>query len=447
MTPGLYTHGLSARILLVGDANDDSVLRRLDWSPRHCGWVRSKPRGGPRWQLRSSAWLTGQRASRSSGIGRRNRRWDTAIASLDLQHGPEAWAIDIETVRRSDIPTLMGTVLGLEPGQWRIAYFRKLERFACISARDAFRLAPALGLREEPVRGERDHDERTWGKACLVRPGELGVPVTIRTRARAHANVVLYQVANGATAGTWKLEARLRRRTSQLPFEEADGQRALDQVLTDIIYDHSLDIVAKPARWEPRSRFDHRRAAGDIAGLPMASWRGSAPVAGKFDTPLPLGHPLDDLYLVRAEAQQGQGLQALVAPALDPASAGSVGLSSHKRSDDSSPQAGMGSHSPGEVGPGAVAPCGQTSSPFIAPLHKLLARRGTLTEIVHSKDDDPIFVANQVVTQMGSGFISCSVITSRTMASRTWANTYIRDWLNDHPLHPDVGGVVVLNAA
>jgi hypothetical protein len=440
----IHTHGLSARIVLIGDTDYGCILRKLDWSPRHRGWVRSEPRGGSRWQLRSSAWLTGRRASRSTGLGRRNVRWGTAIASLNVQRGKDGWALDIETVRRSDIPTLLGGVLDLEPEQWKVAYFRRLERFVCLASRDAYALAKFLDLRHEPVRGERDGDKRSFRKAHLVRPAEWMIPVTIRTRSRTNVEVALYQVANGATAGTWKLEARLQRKTNQLPFDEGDGQRALDQVLDNIIGKYDLDTISKPARWEPRSSIDSRRTVGDMAGLPMASWRGSEPAAGKFDTPLPAGAPFDDLCLVRSNGQSPQGFQPLGGRAVQGAPAGLGGISSHQRSDDALPQTGIenlyqeerGGSSRGNTRSGS----GSTSS-MPSPYRQLLSRRGSLVEIIHSKDDDPVFIADRVIEEMGTAGIifSVSVLTSKTMASEIRRNLHISEWLVGHPLHPDVG--------
>ncbi len=72
-----------------------------------------------------------------------------------------------------------------------------------------------------------------------------------------------------------------------------------------------------------------------LAGLPMASWRGPKPVAGKFDTPPAAGAPLDDLCLVRANSQSAHGFEATDGWAVQGAPAGAAGISSHKRSDDS----------------------------------------------------------------------------------------------------------------
>ena len=439
VTPGIHTHGVSSRILLVGSADHNAILRELGWSPRHRGWLRSEPTGGPRWQLRSSAWLTGRRASPSSGLGRRNRQWDTAITNLDIQQSPGGWALNIETVRRTDIDTLMESVLGLAPSQWKVAYVRRLERFVCVSSREAHRLSVSVGLREDPVRGRIDGDNKTHRKAYLIRPGEWTFPVTIRTRARANVDLVLYQVVNGATAGTWKLEARLQRKTNRLAFSEDGGQRVLDQVLETIIDKHQLDTVTKPARWEPRPTNDSRRTAGDIAGLPMACWRGPEPAAAKFDTPPSSEDPLDGLALVRARSQSPLAFQPVAAAPIQGAPAGGDGISCQKRSDDSwksvdgaqPPKARSRAPASGTSGSGSWPPCSSSST----PCQRLLSRTGSLIEFIHDKDDDPVAIAQGLSGQMGSGLIvSGSVLTSRSMASQIKQDIHFGWWLADHPL-------------
>ena len=280
-----YTHGWNVRLRLDVDAVEATRhLERLGWSQRHQSWKRTEPKGGTRWTLRGCAWLTGKRPTRNSSTGQRCREWGVDFRSVAIQRGKDAFHLDLQGVRRSDIERFMGKVPSLRPDQWSIPYWRGYERYVALSSSDAHRISHALGGRYE--RGKPK--TRYHRKEYLLREHTIVRP--FRVRAKVAVEVVVYRIWRGATAA-WKLEARLTGRTSNRKnFTENEGTHVLDDVLAELVEEHQLKPVGKPARWEPRDLDAPIESAQRTtsASLPMRVWRGPTPEEDECNTPLPL---------------------------------------------------------------------------------------------------------------------------------------------------------------
>ena len=281
----VHTHGWNVRLRLDVDAEDVAQhLERLGWSERHRSWKRTEPKGGTRWTLRGCAWLTGRKPTRRSSAGRCCREWGVDFRSVAVQRGEDAYYLDLQGVRRGDIERFMREVPHLRPEQWSIPYWRGYERYVTLSPPDAHRISENLGGRYE--RGKRKSRYRR--KEYLLRGHTVERP--FRVRAKVKVEVVVYRIWRGATAA-WKLEARLTGRTSaRKTFSETEAINILDGVLAELVEEHQLKPIQKPARWEPRDRDAPIENAQRTTSksLPMRVWRGPRPEERECNTPLPL---------------------------------------------------------------------------------------------------------------------------------------------------------------
>ena len=274
--PPIYTHGWSARVLLhVARSEAEARLALIGWPGDARRW-RAQPthKGGPRWTLRGSAFLTRRKPGATTSVGALNKKRGLLLYGLSVQRCGDTYMLDLQGVRRKDLDTLMGSVLGLREDQWTLAYWRRLERYTTLTGSDAHRISDALGHSLERG-GPKSPD---WRKEFLVRNHRLQVPRPGHPRAKARVEVVCYRIWGGATAA-WRLEARLRGYPSKRStFSEKEGLIMLDGVLEGIVDEHVLSPIEKPARWEPCTHCAaYARPKTPEHVLPMAAWRGSRP--------------------------------------------------------------------------------------------------------------------------------------------------------------------------
>jgi hypothetical protein len=270
----VYTHGCSVRVEInLEAANAIDALTRCGWnevaSPSI--WKSSNPAPGTtRFVMRGSKWLD-ERAPGNAKLALvgRNREWKTRIYSLAVERKNDAFHVDLQVVRYADIRKFMEEVLGLAANDYEIAYFRTVERFIVLPPHEAFRLAEGLSATPSSGRG------RLARKRYLAK--DIEVPIIVRKRAKATANLVVYRIDRGATAA-YKVEVRLRgQRRDRGQFHETDIEK-LDGVLLDLVQRHDLHPIPKPARWEPRSfTTTLERGAFDpsMKRLPQRAWRGT----------------------------------------------------------------------------------------------------------------------------------------------------------------------------
>ncbi len=101
----------------------------------------SKPGGGAtRYVLRGSKWFDERAPSnRKLPFVGRNEAWKTRIYSLAIETKGDQVHVDLQVVRHHDIAKFFETVLGLKSTDYRIAYFRTIERYFVLPPHEAFR--------------------------------------------------------------------------------------------------------------------------------------------------------------------------------------------------------------------------------------------------------------------------------------------------------------------
>ncbi len=267
----IYTHACSLRVGFNLDT--PAVLKALErcgWSSDARTWKLSKPGGGAsRYVLRGSKWLDERAPSnRKLPFVGRNEAWKTRIYSLAVETKGDHVHVDLQVVRHGDIVRFFEGVLALKNTDYKINYYRTIERYVVLPPHEAFKFAEQLG--EAPVAGKGRKSRLRY----LVK--DVEVPVTIHKRAKATAQLVVYRVDRGATAA-FKVELRLRgQRRDRKEFHQADVEK-LDAVLLDLIDKYQLKTIPKPVRWEPRSfGTSLERGAFDpnVQKLPQKAWRG-----------------------------------------------------------------------------------------------------------------------------------------------------------------------------
>jgi hypothetical protein len=275
----VYSHGFSATFRIKADAaRSAECLAAVGWKPGdHGNWrtIQTQSRVS-RWVMRGSTFLTG-----SGPVGRRgrpkrsplanaNRRWRTRLYSVGVEQRASGTHIELAGTRWTDCQDFFERVLGLAETEYELEHLLRAERYVALPPKDAIRLSEALGGSPASGRGPMRR------KAYLLR--EHPVPVTIRTRSRSTAYLTLYRIRSGATY-VYKLEASLRgRRNNRKHFLLSDIPK-LDRILLDLVAEHGLTPVAKPARWEPRNRLSSVDAgAFDPMLRPLGhrAWRGAA---------------------------------------------------------------------------------------------------------------------------------------------------------------------------
>jgi len=269
----IYTHVASPRVSFNIDT--PVVLKALE----RCGWSSDTPRtwkfsqpggGASRYVLRGSKWFDERAPSnRKLPFVGRNEAWRTRIYSLAVETKDDEVHVDLQVVRQGDIERFFETVCGLKSTDYNIDYYRTIERYFVLPPHEAFRFAQLLG--ESPVAGRG----RKARLRYLVKDREI--PVTIRKRATAKAQLVCYRIDRGATAA-FKVELRLRGQSrDRKEFHQADVEK-LDAVLLDLIAKYQLKTIPKPVRWEPRSfrtTLERGRFDPSIQRLPQKAWRGA----------------------------------------------------------------------------------------------------------------------------------------------------------------------------
>jgi hypothetical protein len=271
----IYTHGCSAR-LKINLAEPDALraLARCGWSadPPQKVWRSSRPGPGiRRYVVRGSKWLDERppKNQRLPLVGL-NRRWKTHLYSLAVEIKDHKVHVDLQVVRHDDIRQFMEGLLGVGKTDYTTVYYRTIERFMVLPPHEAFRLAEQLDAIPKNGGG------RLARKRYLVQDHEIEIPIIIRKRTKATANLVVYRIDRGATAH-YKVEVRLRgRRRDRGEFHEKDIEK-LDNVLLDLVTKYDLKTIPKPARWEPRT-FTTAVERGPfdpyIKQIPEKAWRG-----------------------------------------------------------------------------------------------------------------------------------------------------------------------------
>lgn len=269
----VYPHGFSVRMWFnIEMAAVAAALPRCGWSEAPSrAWKYSVSKSGvERWVLRGSKWLN-ERPPQNSRLplAGRNLSWKTRLYSLAIERKEGIFAVDLQGVRYTDITKFIVEVLGLSETDYTIEYYRRAERFIVLWPHEAFRLAAELDA--QPVAGRA----RWSRKRYLVK--DYPIPVTVRCWAKTVATLNVYRIEGGATS-QFKVEVALRgQRNDRGQFGETDIE-TLDRILLDLITDHDLHPIAKPARWEPRS-FNTAVERGDfdpfMQRLPHRAYRGS----------------------------------------------------------------------------------------------------------------------------------------------------------------------------
>jgi hypothetical protein len=239
--------------------------------PRRSGGAHPQEPNITRYILRGSTWLTGRLPKNPRlPFADLNKKWRTHLYSLSFEIKGHEVYVDLAGVRHDDIRQIMQVVLGLDRKDYEVMYYRTLERFMVLLPHQAHKLAVGLGA------VPRNGAGRDAGKTYMVKDFEVPIPVVIRKRTKSTAHLVVYRVRKGATAA-YKVEVRLRgKRRDREEFHEQDIEK-LDKVLLDLVTEHGLATIPKPARWEPRTfTTSVERGPFDpyIRQLPEKAWRG-----------------------------------------------------------------------------------------------------------------------------------------------------------------------------
>lgn len=273
----IYGHGYAVRVRLLGVVGELlERLGRLSW--RREGHPQWRTMAGGRQVLRGSAWLTHRApGSRRRGKARTksplvtlNEAYKMRLYSLGLDIRDEGVFIEVQGVRQDDTRRLLGEVLGLGTNEWTVEHFTTAERYIVLLPSDAVRLARALGYSSSQGKGA--FARKSYAIKCHE------IPVNVRRRTPSKAVLSCYRVTHGATSA-FKLEVRLRGRRRDRRQFTGDDVRKLDDILLDLVREHGLVPVLKPARWEPRMFNTRVESAGfdeTIRPLPQKSWRGKA---------------------------------------------------------------------------------------------------------------------------------------------------------------------------
>lgn len=145
--PGVlvYTHGCSVRVKLRLPVEEAlAALARCGWvahaSPET--WKEFSPRPDvQRYVVRGSTWLTGRTPkNRKLPLARLNEGWKTRIYTLAFEVKNDAVHLDLQVVRFDDLRRFTEGVLGLKPSQYKIAYYRAVERFIVLAPHEAQQL-------------------------------------------------------------------------------------------------------------------------------------------------------------------------------------------------------------------------------------------------------------------------------------------------------------------
>jgi hypothetical protein len=245
----VYGHGYGVWLKLLGDAGRNSeVLERLGWSQTG-GKDWCQARSG-RLVLRGSAWITHTapgvgRKSKNSPTASFNRKNGTKLYGLGIDRAPGALHLELKGVRHSDINKVCRDVLGLDEAEWCIEHYLTAERYIVLTPADARKVAQALG--RKPLQGRGAYIRKSY----LVQ--KLPIPILIRQRAKSEAQLSIYRINGGAT-WAYKMEISLRGRRRDRRQFGVDDISKLDAILLTLVEDLGLHPIAKPARWEPRSR-------------------------------------------------------------------------------------------------------------------------------------------------------------------------------------------------
>ncbi len=291
----IYPHGYSVRVAV--DVTQQELAARLA--------VKGFPLGTPAWKtweshgrrrhcLRGSKWVTERIAkTQSLPLHKANRAWRTRLYNLAVEVGQDKLSLDLQGVRHEpDVQRVLEDVLGFQQDQWRILHYRRAERFIVLMPHEAHRLADALG--KQPQRGSGRLARKIW----LARDHEI--PITIRQRTKALAKLSIYKINNGATS-PYKCELVLQGKSaSNQHFQQADIEK-LDLVLLDLVAQHSLHPIAKPARWQPctgKTPAERGSFEPNIKKLGRAAYRGSKAATEALQAVVAVCHTPPDAEVV-----------------------------------------------------------------------------------------------------------------------------------------------------
>jgi hypothetical protein len=264
-----YSHGYALRVRLHGTSREATLtaLRSIEWEADSTDWRRAQLKHCQRWIVRGSTFITHRKPrNKRLPMAQFNGMWKTHLYSLVVEDDGGKIALTFHGVRRQDVETVLQGKMGLGGDDYTIEHYTALERYFVLAPHEALRLGAALGGVASNGGG------RATRKRYLIR--DLDVPMVVGERARRTAQLTIYRLRGGATA-QYKVELRLKGRSrDRTHFSESDMPK-LDAVLAQIIDEHALTPIAKPARWEPVTPTKWRRD-GRLAVVGQSAYRGKA---------------------------------------------------------------------------------------------------------------------------------------------------------------------------
>lgn len=368
-----HSHGYALRVHILGGDREAALtaLRRIEWDPDSTDWLYAKLKYCKRWTVRGSTFITHRKPrNQRLPMAQFNTMWKTHLYSLVVEDDGRKVALTFHGVRRQDVETVLQDEMGLGGGDYHVEHYTALERYFVLAPHEALLLGAALGGVASNGSG------RAARKQFLLR--DLPVPLVIGARARRTARLTIYRLRGGATA-QYKVELRLKGRSrDRTQFSEQDVQK-LDAVLAQLINEHGLKPVAKPARWEPLSPSPWRRD-GRLAVIGQSAYRGKGVHADRVRT---------------AEARHTPSLRFLTG--IPDGSLTSV-RSDHIRKSDREEE-GAGSHSCRPVGP-----------QWRSLAHDISRYDGYLSEVMLDPHQDPAPFVDALIERDGQS-VGVGVIT------------------------------------
>ena len=271
-TVWIYSHGYSSRNRITqGGAALLDALNDYGLGMDSQDWCRLLHRNG-NWRatLRGSVSLgsrkPGSKSNTTTAMARLDRRHRMKIYSLgvEVREAGDEGFLDVAGVNKDDARRLIEDVLGLTV---TVEHFRVLERYIVLTPVEAQKLCLALGGTTRRGRGS--------DAAKLYKLKNHAVHITLGRCSRRKMLLKLYRIGPGATAA-YRLEASLTGKTRDRRHFSVEAAAKLDQVLLDLVREHGLSPIAKPARWEPvlRTAVDDVPRDALLRRVRPSGWRG-----------------------------------------------------------------------------------------------------------------------------------------------------------------------------
>lgn len=291
----IHPHGYSVRVRVTdGSTELLEKLADLGLGMASEDWCRLA-QGPELWRatLRGSVHLGGRKPGSKTNstcpLAKLNRRHSLKLYHLGVEVRGDLAFLDLAGVRVGDVATV-ADLIGIVTD---IAYFKTIERYVVLSPSDAHRLASALGATPAWGRGSET------AKHFTVR--KHPVRIAAGPRRKATALVKCYRVGPGATSA-YRLEVAITGRSNQRSQLREGVVDALDAALLDLVGEHGLVPIAKPARWEPvlQTVVDDAPRDAQLRRIRPSGWRGRgvpshiSAIMAECNTPLELAeadHP------------------------------------------------------------------------------------------------------------------------------------------------------------